>query len=165
MSNPVTSADAVDREATWLATSGDGLPGLLKTVGGPFDNVQAYMPRTPNTQQRSIFVLRRDIKDDRVANIRRRATYEFVLRIIWPILAGSGSAETEQRNLDAAIELVIQRIVAPTLDKTHGGRFLSVAEGHGPMPNVAFTDPEHTIPLKTLEAEITYSADDFERNF
>ena len=43
----MSTADAVDREAAWLATSGDGLPALLVTAGGPFGVVQAYWPRTP----------------------------------------------------------------------------------------------------------------------
>lgn len=156
----MSTADAVDRETAWLTTSGDGLPGLLKTVGGPFDNIQAYQPRTPKTQERSIFVLRRDLDDDRFAAIQKMITYQVVLRVNWPILANSGSAEAEQRALDAAIDLVIQRIRGPIQDKSHGNRFLSVAENPSKI-KVAWTDPEHTIPDKVLEAEITYAADDF----
>lgn len=159
----MSTADAVARETAWLKTSGDGLPSLLKVAGGPWDNVQAYWPRSPASQQRSIYVLRRDILDDRFAAIRRMSKYDFVLRIVWPILTGSGSAEEEQQALDNAIDMVVARIAGPLLDKTHGGRFLSVAENPTGI-HVAFTDPEHTIPLKSLEAEITYSADDFERN-
>ncbi len=159
----VTSADAVDRETAWLTTSGDGLPGLLASVGGPWDLIQAYQPRTPNRNHRSIHVLRHELVDDRFADIQRMATHQFLLRINWPILAGSGSAEEEQRALDAAIALVVQRIVGPQLDKTHGNRFQSVAENPAAI-RVSFTDPEQTIPHKHLAAQITYAADDFVTN-
>lgn len=156
----MATSDAVDREAAWLRASGDGLPALLATAGGPFDNVQAYRPRVLPQQQRAIYVLRRTIRDERFAAIQKKDAYEFVLRIVWPILTGTGSAETEQRNLDAAVELVVQRIRGFLQDKTHGNRFFSVAEDPSAI-HVAFADPERTIGLKTLDAEISYAADDF----
>lgn len=156
--------DAVDREVAWLTTSGDGLPGLLTDAGGPFDAIQAYWPRTPATRQKSIYVLRRRIHDERVANIRRRPTYQFLLRIVWPISTSTGAAEREQCALDAAVELLLQRIDGPMLDKTHGGRFLSVAESPAYV-DVDFIDPEQTISQSaSLRAEVAYSADDFEVN-
>lgn len=159
--------DAVAREAAWLATSGDGLPDLLANVGGPWDIVQAWWPRTPATQKRGIYVLLDPngvgIHDQRTANIRRRPSYMFLLRIIWPITAGSGSAEKEQQALADAVDLLLKRIDGPLMDKTHGGRFLSVAEDPRYV-DVRFADPEQTIPAKQLRAEVTYSADDFEIN-
>lgn len=158
------SADAVDREVAWLTTSGDGLPDLLANVGGPFDNIQAYWARTPATRQKSVYVLRRRIHDERVANVRRRPTYSFVLKIVWPISTASGSAEKEQRALDAAIGLLLKRIDGPQFDKTHGQRFLSVAENPNYV-DVEYIDPEQTISqVATLRVEVTYSADDFEIN-
>lgn len=156
--------DAVDREVAWLTASGDGLPGLLADVGGPWDNIQAYWPRTPATRQKSVYVQRRTIHDERTANIRRVPTYAFVLKIVWPISTSTGSAEKEQRALDAAIDLLLQRIDGPLLDKTHGGRFLSVAENPRYV-DVEFIDPEQTISqVAALRAEVSYSADDFEIN-
>jgi hypothetical protein len=158
------TADAVDREVAWLTTSGDGLPDLLADVGGPWDNIQAYWPRTPATRQKSIYVMRRGFRDERTANVRRMPTYQFALKIVWPLSSGSGSAETEQRALDAAIDLLLQRIDGPMLDKTHGGRFLSVAENPRYV-DVTFVDPEQTIAATaSLRAEVAYSADDFEIN-
>lgn len=156
----MSTADAVGREAAWLTTSGDSLPALLANVGGPFDLIQGYVPRVPASQQHVIYVLRRGLKDERFANIQKKLTYDFGLRIVWPILVGTGSAETEQRALDAAIDLVLQRIRGPQLDKSHGNRFLSVAEDPSAI-HVAWHDPEQTIGLKFLSAEITYAADDF----
>lgn len=158
-----TTADAVDREAAWLATSGDGLPGLLKGAGGPFDVVQAYWPRTQRSQQRGVYVLRRDILDDRFAAIQRLPQHQFVVRVVWPILASTGAAEEEQRALDAAVELLLKRIRGPMLDKSHGGRFLSVAENPAAI-RVVFGDPEQTIPLKALDAQVSYTADDLTIN-
>ena len=156
----MSTADAVDREVAWMTTSGDGLPGLLTSVGGPFDTVRAYQPRTPATQQTSLYVLRPRLKDARFADIQKLITYDFRLRVVWPIRSSTGSAEDEQRAMDAAIGLVVARIRGPQLDKSHGSRFLSVAENPADI-TVDFDDPEHTIPAKTLRAEITYSGDDF----
>jgi hypothetical protein len=156
--------DAVDRETAWLSTTGDGLPELLKINGGPFDNVQAYWARVPRTQQHTIFVTRSDMQDERTANIRTMIRHSFVLRITWPVLAGTGHAETDQRNLDAAIILIIGRIRGFVGDKTHGGAFLSVAENPRYV-RVTFDPAEATIPgAKELRASVAYMADDEEIN-
>ena len=156
--------EGVDRETAWLSTSGDGLPALLVSAGGPFDNVQAYWARVPRTQQHSIYVTRSDVQDERTANIRTMIRHSFVLRVVWPVLAGTGHAETEQRNLDAAITLVIKRIRGFTGDKTHGGAFLSVAENPRYV-RVTFDPAETTIgPAKEIRASIAYMADDYEIN-
>jgi hypothetical protein len=159
----MSTADAVDREAAWLQTSGDSLAALLATAGGPFDNVQAYYPRTPSMEQRTLYVLRRRISQPRTANVRLQSRYPFHLIAWWPFLDGTGDAEAEQRALDAAVELVLLRISGPLLDKTHGGRFLSVAENPRSV-EVEFGDPEQSIPLGWLRADITYNADDPELN-
>jgi hypothetical protein len=160
----LVTLDAVDRETAWLSTTGDGLPSLLKTAGGPFDNVQAYWARVPRTQQHTIFVTRSDVQDERTANIRTMIRHSFVLRVVWPILAGTGHAETEQRALDQAIILMIGRIRGFTGDKTHGGAFLSVAENPRYV-RVTFDPAETTIPgSKELRASIAYMADDEEIN-
>jgi hypothetical protein len=50
------------------------------------------------------------------------------------------------------------------MDKTHGGRFLSVAE-NPPQSDVDFADPEGSLtPNAELRVDITYWADDFETN-
>lgn len=157
-------SDAVAREAAWLNTSGDGLPALLKTAGGPWDVVQGYMARTPPRQQATIYVLRRRVPTRRFGQQRRMATHSFQLRCRWPIGAtttGTPLAETEQQNLDDALELLVQRIEAYPLDKTHGGRFLSVAEApNGAEILVEYGDPETDIPTGCLTATVTYTADD-----
>jgi hypothetical protein len=155
-----TTADAVTRETAWLTTSGDGLPALLATAGGPFDLIQAYFPRTPSMEQRSLFVIRQRIRQARTANVRQMSTYPFLLRIQWPILDVTGNAEAEQQALDNAVELVFQRVSGPVFDKTHGGRFLSVAENPR-ATEATFRDPMITLPtLNALLVDITYSADD-----
>lgn len=154
--------DAVDREVAWLTTSGDGLPALLVSAGGPFGNVQAYWARTPGKRGTNLFVLRRTIHEKRFANVRRMPTYEFTLKLVWPLANGLGSAETDQRTFDAAVDKVLTRIGGFTGDKSHGGRFLSVAEDPQYV-NVRFVDPETTLaPDAEFRAEITYFADDAE---
>lgn len=160
----MSSADAVTREAEWLAAynPADGLPALLRGQGGPFDVVQPYWPRTPGARRNSLYVLRRRIESGRTANVRTMNRYEFLLRIIWPMSSATGSAEVAQQALDGAVELVLQRVGGLFMDKTHGGRFLSVAE-NPPQSDADFADPESSIAAKAdLRVDITYWADDFE---
>ena len=163
----MSTADAVSREVSWLTASGDGLPALLTQDGGPWDNIQGYWARTPATQQNTIYVLRSGLSDERAANIRIRTTYEFTLKLVWPIRQTSSPlAEGEQQNLDDAVDLLLQRIRGPVGDKTHGGAFLSVGEvPRLPGVHVTFDDPEVTIDaVKALRATVSYAADDFEIN-
>lgn len=162
----MSTADAVFREAAWLKTTGDGLPSLPAAAGGPWKTIQGYWPGLRwATQQTGIYVLRTHLGDDRVASQRIRDSYEFNLKLVWPILTPTAPlAETEQQKFDNAIELLIQRIRGPVGDKTHGGRFLSVGEvPREPPVTVVFADPEVTIPAdKALRATVTYYADDLE---
>ncbi len=163
----MATSDAVAREVAWLTSWNDGLPALLTANGGPWDNIQAYWARTPATQQNSIYVLRSSLSDERAANIRIRTSYDFTLKLVWPIRQTSSPlAEGEQQNLDNAVDLLLQRIRGPVEDKTHGGRFLSAGETpRMPGVHVMFEDPEHTIEeLKSLRATVSYTADDFEIN-
>ena len=158
----MSTADAVSREAEWLGAydPGDGLPALTQVDGGPWLVVQAYWPRTPVHLARGVYVLRRQIKQDRFANVQKINQFAFRLICWWPLQNITGSAETEQAGFDAAIDLVLQRVTAIQLDKTHGGRFLSVAENPAAI-EILFHDPVQTLPTtNTLIAEISYSADD-----
>ncbi|TQF04761.1 hypothetical protein E6W39_24210 [Kitasatospora acidiphila] len=160
----MTTADAVTRETDWLSASGDGLPSLIASANGPFDNIQAHMARTPGTRLKQIFVLRPKITTARFSNARRIPSYNFHLSIWWPIgstTTGTPLAEAEQAALDAAIDLLRQRVEGFPFDKTHGGRFMSVAEA---PRNTEFTvdlgDPVQGIANGVLTATATYSADD-----
>lgn len=167
--DPPYTASAVTREAAWLQTSGDGLPALQAADGGPFQVVQAYWPGAKlRTQQTGLYVRRARITDPRVSNQRLRPLYPLLLVIVWPVRGSPGMtviAETEQQNLDYAVELVRQRVTGPLGDKTHGGRFLSVAEvPREQAVTVDFDDPETILQQKVLRARVTYLADDFEIN-
>jgi hypothetical protein len=165
---PGDTSDAVARETAWLQTSGDGLPALAASVGGPWEIIQAYMPRTPRTQAPGIYVLRGHIGDLRVSSQRIRPGYIFRLKLRWPIRTGGAPlAETEQQAFDVAVNLLLQRIRGPLGDKSHGGRFLSAGETPARPPAVAvdFEDPEQTMALtKDLRAVCIYSLDDTELN-
>lgn len=162
------TATAVDREAAWLSTSGDGLPALLKADGGPFDVVQAYWPgNRMATQKTGVYVLRTHLDDNHPMSQRYRPMYLFRLKVVWPVKAATAElAEQEQRALDVAIGFLLQRIRGPLGDKTHGARFLSVGETPGETSSaVDFDDPEQTIPAnKELRATVMYYADDIEFN-
>ena len=157
-------ADAVQRESDWLNTVTDGLPVLPASAGGPWEVIQAYVPPTPNTQQTQLYVLRRRAKTARFAQQRRMPSHAFLLPLIWPIGAtttGPGIAEAEQQAFDNAIALLVQRIEGTVADKTHGGRFMSVAEApNGTEIDVEYVDPAQTLPDGRLLASVTYLADD-----
>lgn len=158
----MSSADAVSREAEWLAAydAADGLPGLLKVSGGPFDVVQAYVPRTGAQRQSRLYVTRSSLRVERYGFNRKINHHAFMLRLYWPQSSPTGQAESVQADFDAAVDLVVQRISGLFQDKTHGARFLSVAENPADI-DVQFTDPEATIQAKAeLTATITYQADD-----
>lgn len=161
----VTTADAVDREAAFLVTTGDGLPPLLVADGGRWDLVQAYLPRTAATRKNQIFVTRSKLQLERTALIRTMPHYMFTLHLMWTLAAASGSAETEQRNFDLAVNDLVMRVKGtppPQTDKTHGGRFLSVAE-NPPQIDVEFVEPAPFMgPGAAFAAVCTYAADDFD---
>lgn len=160
----MSTADVCAREAAWLNTSsGDSLPFLPATAGGPWQVIQAYWPRTPRTNETGIYVLRGTLADPRVSNQRIRPRYEMALRLVWPVVVtGTLLLETAQANLDSATDLLIQRIRGPLGDKTHGRRFLSAGENPR-VVSVRFEDPEMTMgQFKTLKAVVAYSIDDLE---
>lgn len=158
---------AVQREAAWLATSGDGLPGLLTGAGGPFDVVQGYWPRTPQYRKAALYVTRAGYQDMRFGAHRKIRRHNLLVRVLWPLgstTVGTQMWETEQAALDSAVHQVLQRIVAFDMDKTHGGRFMSVGEAPDAQPiQVRFSDPARATGgggRVELTVEITYNADD-----
>jgi len=163
----MSTADAVIREAAWLSTSGDGLPGLLSEVGGPWDIINAYWSRTPSYRINGIYVLRSQLADVRISNQRKRPAHKFRLKLIWVVgstTTSAGIAETEQLAFDVAVNLLIHRIRGTLGDKTHGGAFLSVGETPGRNPEIIvdFDPPETTIDRGFLSGTVVYSADDLE---
>jgi len=158
----VSTADAVAREAAWLSAydAADGLPALLKGKGGPFDVVQAYVPRTGAQRQSRLYVTRSSLRVERFGFNRKINHHSFMLRLYWPQSSPTGQAESVQAAFDAAVDLVVQRVSGLFQDKTHGARFLSVAEDPTSI-DVQFADPEQSIQAKAeLAATITYQADD-----
>ncbi len=167
MSSPVS--DPCDREAAWLNTLGDALP-QLPAPAGPWQVIQAYWPGPKlDVNKTGIYVCpARDI-DRRSGGVRIMPRFAFRLEFVWPIKnvigsAGQGLAETEQRNFRAAGLLVMQRVRGPVLNKTHGGRFLSVGETpSGQPPQIDWVPASQTIDaLRSLRGFATYYADDFE---
>lgn len=158
------SADAVAREVAWLTAFDptDGLPGLLDTLGGPFGVVQGYWPRTPATRKNQLYLRRTGFRVERFGFNRLMNHYQFSARIVWPLSSSSGDIESVQQLLDNAVDLVVQRITGPLalpLDKTHGARFLQVAEDPC-LIDVQFSDPEHAAASGQIEATIKYPASD-----
>lgn len=157
-----STADAVAREAAWLNSYGDTLPSLSAAQGGPFEVIQAYRPRVMQARKTGIYVRRPGFRVDRFANVRQMYHYEFHVRVVWPFASSIGSEEIENANFDAALDLVLQRILGLLLDKTHGGRFLAVAE----KPEfVTWTeeDPATTFPNNAgFVGTFVYYADDQE---
>lgn len=162
----MTTADAVARETAWLTTI-DSLPPLLASNGGRWDVVQGYWPRTGSVSKRGLYVQRTGIRVVRLGALRKLRQYHFRLIALWPMLSTTGGAEAEQAAFDLALDDVLVRIdgltVPPIADKTHGGRFLSVAENPG-VVDVVITPGEHAFAVAPpfFSAEISYWADDAE---
>jgi len=167
-----SSADAVQREADWLnTTSGDSLPFLPASAGGPWGVIAAYIQGAQTrTNATAIYVMRGRAEQSRVGNQRIRPRYPMRLELHWPVRVispGSSSiAAGEQQAFDDAIELLRQRVTGPLGDKTHGGRFLSAAEVKGqPGWDVQYEPAAATIrEAKELRAAAVYYIDDFEVN-
>jgi hypothetical protein len=165
-----TVPTAVLKEADWLATTAaDSLPVLLGDGaggGGPFDVVQGYWPRTAEYRKAGLYLTRPAFQNLRFGAHRKIRRHQFLLRVLWPIgstSVGSGLWEAEQTALDVAVDAVVDRIVAYDGDKTHGGRFLSVAEAPEAQPiSVRYADPARATGGGRVEltVEITYQADD-----
>jgi hypothetical protein len=158
----VSTSDAVQRESDWLRAynAADGLPALLKANGGPWDVVQAYVPRTGAQRKSRIYVTRAQLRVERFGFNRKINHHTFVLRLYWPQTSPTGQAESVQQGFDTAVDRVVQRVSGLFQDKTHGARFLSVAEDPAAI-DVQFADPEASIQAKAeLTATITYQADD-----
>jgi len=170
-----TTADACDREALWLSlpgTAADGLPSLMTVDGGPWDVVQAYVPRTPANRKTQIYVVRSTVHVERFGFNRTIAAYDMSLKLRWPLSSGAGNAESDQRAFDVAVNALLLRIRGIGMnqpggaDKTHGGAFLQAAEGsqvtgtRGGI-HVEYVDPEATIVSGLdFQATVTYSIDD-----
>lgn len=162
------TSDAIAREVAWLNSFGDGLPALADP-NGPWGIIQSYEPRVAAKRKSGVYVSRPEFTIRRFANVRTIANYKFKLKLIWPLTSGAGSAESDQQAFDIAIDLLLQRIMGQPainsnvpLDKTHGGRFLSVAENPDYI-TVNQLDPDMTIQSSAgFLAEIFYSADDNE---
>lgn len=160
----MSTADAVAREAAWLAdyNPADGLPGLLTPQGGPFDIVQPYRRRTPPARTNQLYVTRPGFRIKPFGLNRRINHYTFTLRISWPLSSRRGDAESVQQALDDAVDLVVQRVIGPLalpIDRTHGARFMSVAVDAAEI-DVRFPQPTTITPDGVLEALVTYTADD-----
>ena len=155
-------SDALDREAAWLNSSGDGLPALGAANGGPFHIIQARWPRVQSTRKTGLYVLRaptNSYRAERFAAQRTMGTVRFLLRLNWPLSSGQGSAEADQLAFEQAVDQVLTRVEGPLGDHTHGGRFLSAAEPPEPI-TVTDYDPVRDMQTGIFTAAITYAADD-----
>jgi hypothetical protein len=157
-------------EAQWLQayTPSDGLPALGAINGGPLDVIQAYLPRTPHKMKRQLYVLYGETIDQRTGMQHTISTHRLTLRILWPLSATSMTGEAAQAGLENAVRLTIARVRGIVLDHTHGGRFLSAAEGvtaedQDARISVSYADPEQALAGGVLRADITYTVDDLER--
>jgi hypothetical protein len=155
------SNDVVARETAWLNSTGDGLPALHADAGGPFQVIAGYWPRVPATMKASLFVLRSQISEERTAHVRIMARHRLTVTALWPLNNAGGSAETDQADFDAAIELVLARIRGFPGDHSHGGRFLSAGENPG-MVTVSFSPAAEGVALGIFKATIGFGVDDFE---
>lgn len=169
----MSTADACSREAAWLTTTGDSLPSLPASAGGPWQVIDAYeQGAQTRTQATAVYVTREPgIEQLRVANQRVRPRYMMRLELRWPVRVispgASSIAATEAQNFDNAIEQLRARVTGPLGDKTHGGRFLSAAEAARGQAGISVRYEPASLTIKAdkeLRASMTYPVDDFELN-
>jgi hypothetical protein len=145
----------------WLTSFGDGLPSLVEP-NGPWSVIQTFIPRVTAKKKAGVYVLLPTTRITRFSNIRSMPTYDFELKLVWPLSSGIGSAEEDLQAFYVAVDLLIRRILGPLSDKTHGGRFLSGAENPKYL-EVNIDDPDTTIgSMAGFVGKVTYSADDNE---
>lgn len=124
--------DAVQRETDWLTDiTTVGLPVLLASEGGAWDLVLPYGRANGTVSPaRVLFISRVSGTDARFTiGAQRIQAHQFLVSAEWPVRASS-NPQADLAAFDAAIETVLIRIRGLVGDKTHGSRFLSVAEGH-----------------------------------
>lgn len=128
-------ADAlVDEEAWFLADlSVDGIPGLTKDAGGPFDVVAAQVRRLQQ-KPRQLFLAHDTSRDARGSKDSRRLDHDLMALVLWPYRNAQAMHEDQDR-LDAAVDAVLARIRGPLGDRTHGGRWWIVGDSRVEPPN------------------------------
>jgi hypothetical protein len=156
----------ITREVEWLSTTDDSLPVLVKTDmqdgSAPFDVIAGYWPRQPGNV-RAVYVLKLNTQVIAETPGRVMPRHTMSLRVRYPII--NGDLVVAQQGLDAALELLLLRVVGPLQTKTHGGRFLACAEPlvwGQPGVTVVLDDPARADG--SLTASVTYVIDDLEQN-
>lgn len=155
-------ATAVSREAAWFTTDPPpSFPGAypLQTANqGPFDVIQGYIPKDPQSK-RSLYITRGKAKQARISlGGEFEIVHTFTVIVMWPLR--SAKLEDDQSALDTAVAAVIQRIQGPNLDHTHGGAFLTVADDEHDI-EIEQTDPlEAVLNREPIVVRITYQATD-----
>lgn len=174
-------ADVPQREADWLNEdlSAFGLAPLAKTLGGPFDLIAPY-PRSLSARSRQLFVYRARSFERRIGNGIKQAHHELVVRILWEQVSPDEKAHIDQAGLDVALDALVDRIRGlppgtagtPAGDRSHGGRFWSVAVAEqvgGDAIEVVWPDPMAAVDSKqdapgglgrAYDVQITYTAID-----
>lgn len=160
MSQALNTDSVITRETAWLNITTDTLPALVGT-GAPFAVISAQFPRQKGNLP-AVRVTRSEFRTIPYATQQTFTRHAMRLRVWWPVL-GSGDAAAAATALDAALELLLQRVVGPVDEKKHGGRFMSVAEEKTGQPGVIvkITDPEVALAHgKALTADVLYVIDD-----
>ncbi|HEV2253845.1 MAG TPA: hypothetical protein VGS06_11685 [Streptosporangiaceae bacterium] len=162
---------AVAREVAWLSTTGDSLPSLPASAGGPWTVIDAYtQAAATRTQATAIYVTLGPSQNLRVANQRTRLRFQFRLELRWPVVITTPGTSTSiaaaaQQAFDTATELLRQRVAGPLGDKSHGGRFLSAAEAQRGQPGIDIQPEPADQAIKAskeLRKLVVYWADDYE---
>lgn len=154
----------ITREVEWLSTTNDSLPALIKTDmqdgSAPFDVIAGYWPRQPGNV-RAVYVMRTGIAPFELDQGHLMPRHTIRLRVWWPIQ--NGDLQQVQCDLDAALELLCQRIVGLRGDRTHGQRFQAagVADRPGGQAFAVAFDPAERADGQ-LNAYVTYTIDDAE---
>lgn len=119
--------DVLAREETWYTANlaDRGVAGLLAASGGPFAVVAAN-PRRLSQGRNQLWLAHAETSQGRGTKQDTRWDHDIVALLLWSATQASVRAQDDEVALDAAANLVADRVRGPAGDRSHDGRWWSV---------------------------------------
>lgn len=157
-------ATVLETEAEWflLDLYSQGVPHLHRDDGGPFDIVTPHVRRLAQ-RRAQLYLNHGPTREAKGAKDSVRLDHE-VIAIVLIAATGAGSREhVDQAAVDAAVARVVARVVGPTGDVGHGGRWFRVGpvsvDPASPLDRLRWSDAisaagaAHVVPVRYTVTE------------
>jgi hypothetical protein len=138
-------AEVLDVEADWYVQDlvAQGVAALTKDAGGPFGVVTPRLRRLSQVAQ-AVYLTHGQTRQGKGAKDQARFDHDVIAVVLWAATGAGARAHVDQEAADAAVARVVDRVLGPTGDTTHGGRWFSigpvVVEPPGPLELLAWSD-------------------------